>query len=180
MLIAGYVRRWPRTSAAVAAGLVIALALTVVRPWEPRVALELAPERADGARAQYEHAEKVMKMALDKAHDYERKAEKEQKLEKQDERMHFELVKAARDRADELRRQDRKVSKVAGVRMRMQDTMRTTERVLALHQRRLEDLMAEQRAADVKAKRDQEDADGLQHSAREMALILKSVLYSLI
>jgi hypothetical protein len=56
--------------------------------------------------------------------------------------------------------------------------MRTTERVLALHQRRLEDLMAEQRAADVHAKRDQEDADGLQHSAREMALILKIALYS--
>jgi len=183
IVMADYARSWPRTSAAVAAGLVIALALTA--PWEPwravssgRVALELAPERADGARAQYEHAEKVMKVALDKAHEYERKAEKEQKLEKQDERMHFELVKAARDRADELRRQDRKVSKVAGVRMRMQDTMRTTERVLALHQRRLEDLMAEQRAADVHAKRDQEDADGLQHSAREMALILKIALYS--
>ena len=35
-------------------------------------------------------------------------------LEHKDERMHYELVTAARDRADELRRQDRKVSKTSG------------------------------------------------------------------
>jgi len=164
----------PQRRAAAAAGglvaLMVALAAHGFQPAPPgRAVLESAPARADGARAQYEHAEMVMKTALAKAHEYEHRAAQQQTLEKKDESMHYELVKAARDRADELRRQDRKVSKVADVRMRMQDTMRSTERVLALHERRLEDLMAEQRTADVKAKRDQEDADDLQHSAHAMA-----------
>jgi len=113
-----------------AACLLLVLVVLVVLPWSPglsrlassHVELEEAGghrlERLDGAQARYQHAETVMKSALEQAHDYEHRAAKQTQLEKKDETMHYELVKAARDRADELRKQDRKVSKVSNVRIR--------------------------------------------------------------
>ena len=168
--------RWGVVMFASSLATIILFVTLLTAPWSrgrdyigrAQIELEASPERAGGARAQYQHAEKIMKQALEKAHDYEKRAEQQQQLEKQDQRMHYELIKAARDRADELREQDRKVSKVSDVRERMADAMRATTSVLALHERRLEDLLAEQREATVKLKREQEDVDGLQHSANVM------------
>ena len=125
-------------------------------------------EGIGSVKQQSEHAEKVMTSALTKARDYERRAAKQTQLERTDEQMHYELVKAARDHADELRRQDSKVSKVSDVRMRIEDALRATGGVLDLHEKRLEDLMAEQRAETVKARREQQDVDELKESALDM------------
>ena len=149
--------------------LCVALAARWVRGGEDDRSVDLEKlEQFGGAREQYQKAEKVMKAALHKAHEYEHRAAVQSHLEGKDERMHYELVKAARDRADELRRQDRKVSQISDVRERMEDALRATTAVLMLHEKRLEDVMGQERTSTVKATRLQEDVDGLEKSAGNM------------
>jgi hypothetical protein len=155
-------------SVALAGGLAGVLLILAVAGPGMSVVGRAEMEGVGSARQRYNHAEKVMSAALAKAHDYEHRAAEQTRLEKTDERMHYELVKAARDHADELRRQDRKVSKVSDVRMRMEDAVRATSGVLNLHEKRLEDLMAEERADTVKARREQQDVDELKKSAHDM------------
>lgn len=69
-----------RNAAAAGAGIAIALLLVVVAATRVqggaegrRAVLEEARERLGSAREQYDHAEKVMKAALEQAHDYEQR-----------------------------------------------------------------------------------------------------------
>ena len=169
-------RAGTRRTLASAAGVVALAGAALIAAWRPGAspaALERLrdwlPPRRGGSRAKYEHAVTTMQAALRKARGFEAKAAAQKALEHKDEHLHLELVKAARDRADALRRQDRRVSKVADSRMRLEDALRATQQVVSLHDKRLAALMAEQRADSAHEKQLQREIMGLERNSRDMA-----------
>jgi hypothetical protein len=145
-------------------------------------------------RAKYMHSEKVMRQALAKAHEYERRASAQKRLEQKDEDTHAALLRAARARAEVLHRDDVKATHVTDVRPpppsaaprprarcgrgltrgarqvrgNLERQLEATQNILALHESRLESLMSERRRDTIQAAATQRDENALSSSRDKM------------